>query len=204
MSDFHAPSYSVRPAIASDRGQIQWLLSNFAWEAPGRSRLSKALAPAQSPTLFHYWGLGFLIAIGISLSSLLGLKFLPAIVGLASCGIAFSFVKIIFSQEWKKFWIIEQEGRIVACGKLCHSDTYSVLYDVIVLSQYRRQGIGSALVKHVIQHASKPLYLACFPDKIGFYTQLGFTPARSSELSFVLRHELGISICPHVVPLVLR
>ena len=109
-----------------------------------------------------------------------------------------------FSQEWKKSWIIEQEGRIVACGKRCRYGTYSVLYDVMVLPQYRRQGIGSALFQHLSKHASKPLYLACFPDKIGFYTQLGFTLLRSADLSLMLRRELGISTQPDFIPLVLR
>ncbi|MBW4515146.1 MAG: GNAT family N-acetyltransferase [Timaviella obliquedivisa GSE-PSE-MK23-08B] len=192
MSDLHAPAYSTRPAIASDRWQIQRLLNKFEQEAPWRSRG------------WHSLTLGFLLVLGISLSFLLGLKFLQGIVGLATCGITFSFIKIVVSQEWKKFWVIEQEGRIVACGKLCRYGTHSVLYDVLVLPQYRRQGMGSALVKHLTQQASKPLYLACCPDKIGFYTQLGFTHTRSSELSFILRYELGISICPDVVPLVLR
>lgn len=121
-----------------------------------------------------------------------------------SWGIAFSFIKMIFSQDWKKFWIIDQEERIVACGKLCGYSTYSVVQDVTVLPQYRRQGIGSALVKHLSKHPSKPLYWACLPDKIGFYTQLGFNPARSADLSFMLRHELAISTQPDLLPLVLR
>jgi N-acetylglutamate synthase-like GNAT family acetyltransferase len=188
MSDLCAPNYSVRPAIAAERWQIQRLLTYFAWESPRRSRRG------------YYLVLGFLLAIVISLSFLIGLMFLLGV----GCGIAFSFIKMIFSQEWKKFWIIEQEGRIVACGKLCCYSTYSVLYDVMVLPQYRRQGIGSALVQHLSKHASKPLYLACFPDKIGFYTQLGFMPMGSANLSFVLRHELGISTQPDFVVLVLR
>ena len=192
MSDLCAPNYSARPAIASDKWQIQWLLRNFEQESPRRSRR------------LHYLVLGLLTALGINLSFLLGLNFLLGIAGLASCKTAFSLLKIVFSQEWKKFWIIEQEGRIVACGKICSYDTYSVPCDVLVLPKYRRQGIGSLLVRHLMQHAPKPLYLACFPDKIGFYTQLGFTPMRSADLSLMLRQELGISTRPDVVPLVLR
>jgi hypothetical protein len=40
--------------------------------------------------------------------------------------------------------------------------------------------------------------------EIEFYTQLEATDMRSADLSIMLRHELGISIRPHVVPLVLR
>jgi len=137
MSDLSASSYIIRPAIASEKWQIQQLLTNFAWESPRRSRQ------------LHYGVVGCLTALGISFSFLLGLKFLLEVVGLAICGIAFLFLKIIFSQEWKKFWIVEQEGRIVSCGKLWGYGTYSVLYDVLVLPKCRRQGRGSALVKHL-------------------------------------------------------
>jgi hypothetical protein len=131
------PSYIVRPAIAQDKWHIQRLLGNFDGETPWRS-----------PKL-HYWVLGFLTALGINLSFLLGLSFLLEV----------------------KFLL----------GIL-----------------------RSALVKHWVQQTTKPLYLACFPDKIGFYTQLGFIQMRSSDLSPLLRHELGIFTRPDIVPLVLR
>ncbi|MCY7282386.1 MAG: hypothetical protein LH679_02885 [Cyanobacteria bacterium CAN_BIN43] len=47
MSDLCIPNYRVRPAIASEKWQIQQLLTNFAWESPWRSRRS------------YYWVLGF-------------------------------------------------------------------------------------------------------------------------------------------------
>lgn len=192
MPDLCASGYIIRPAIAPDKWQIQRLLGNFEPETPRRS-----------PQLY-YLELAALTALGITLSFLLGIKFLLGIAGWVMCGIIFSFLKTLFSQEWKKFWLIEQKGRIVACGKLCNYDAYSVLHDVLVLPPYRRQGIGSALVRHLVQQTSKPLYLACFPSKIGFYTQLGFTPMRSTDLFPLLRHELGISARPDIVPLVLR
>lgn len=92
----------------------------------------------------------------------------------------------------------------MACRKLCDYGTYSRLYEVLVLPKCRRRGIRSTLVKHLAQRASKPLYLACFPSKIRLYTQLGFAHGRSPDLSFILRHELGISTRPDIVPLVLR
>jgi N-acetylglutamate synthase-like GNAT family acetyltransferase len=182
----------IRPAIASDKWQIQKLLSNFDREAPRQSRR------------LHYLVLGLLTALGINLVYLLGMKILWTILGLVGLGGGFSLLGIIFSQEWKKFWIIEQQGRVVACGKLCVYATYSVLYNVLVSPDYRGKGMGSALVRHLGQEATKPLYLACFPDRIGFYTRLGFAEMGSAELSPMLRHELGISTRPDIVPLVLR
>jgi N-acetylglutamate synthase-like GNAT family acetyltransferase len=190
MSDLF--SGIIRPAIASDRWQIQQLLRNFDREATQRSRQ------------LYYVILGLLTALGLNLILLLGLKVLWTILGLVGLGGTFSLLGIIFSKEWKKFWIIEQQGRVVACGKLCTYATYSVLYNVLVSPEYRGKGMGSALINRVGREATRPLYLACFPDKVGFYTRLGFVEMRSSELSPMLRHELGISTRPDIVPLVLR
>jgi GNAT superfamily N-acetyltransferase len=182
---------SIRPAIAHDKWQIQQLLSNFERETPRSKKLD-------------YFVMGLLLALGINLTLLLGLNFLLGIMSLVGIAGLFFFLSIFYSQEWQKFWIIEQDGRIVACGKLCHYATYSVLYNVLVEPGYRRQGLGSALVQRLGQEATKPLYLACFPDKVGFYTRLGFVQLRSLDLSPMLRYELGLTSRPDSIPLVLR
>jgi N-acetylglutamate synthase-like GNAT family acetyltransferase len=192
MADLSSPDYTIRPAIAQDKWQIQRLLSYFeADEQPQARWLS-------------YLVLFFLTALGINLIFLMGVRVVVMGAGLVSLILLFSLLNLIFSQEWKKFWVIEQKGRVVACGKLCEYVTYSMMYNVLVLPEYRHQGMGSALVKHLIVHATKPLYLACFPSKIGFYTRLGFVQMRSSDLSPMLRQELGISPRTEIVPLVLR
>jgi N-acetylglutamate synthase-like GNAT family acetyltransferase len=192
MAELSSPSCTIRPAIAADKWQIQRLLSNFDQETPQQSRR------------LHYLVLFFLTALGINFFFLLGLKFLLGMAAVAICAITLSLLNVVFSQEWRKFWVIEQKGHIVACGKLCEYVTYSMLYNVLVSPEYRHQGLGTALVKHLTEQATKPLYLACFPHRIGFYTRLGFVQMRSSDLSPMLRHELGISTRPETVPLVLR
>jgi len=94
MSDLCIPNDRVRPAIASEKWQIQQLLTNFAWESPRRSRRS------------YYWVLGFLLAIVISLSFLIGLMFLLGV----SCGIAFSIVKIIFLKNGRNSGLLSKKG----------------------------------------------------------------------------------------------
>jgi N-acetylglutamate synthase-like GNAT family acetyltransferase len=183
---------TIRPALAQDRWQIQTLLSNFDRETPRSSRR------------LHYLVLGLLTALMINLVLLLGLRVLWMILSLVGLGGALALLGIIFSKEWQKFWIIEQNGRVIACGKLCCYPTYSMLYNVLVAPEYRSKGIGSALVTQLAQTANKPLYLACYPNKVGFYTRLGFVEIRSGDLSPMLRHELGISTRSDIVPLVLR
>lgn len=64
-------------------------------------------------------------------------------------------------------------GRIISDGV---SDAY--LQDIIVLQEYREQGIGKKLTEALIQHClSKKLYwiaLIAEPDQDGFYKTLGF------------------------------
>jgi N-acetylglutamate synthase-like GNAT family acetyltransferase len=192
MPDLSSLNYTIRPAIARDKWQIQRLLRNFDQEAPPPTRQ------------LHYLVLFLLTALGVNFFFLLGLKFLIGVAAVAIFALMVSALSVAFSQEWKKFWIIEQKGHIVACGKLCEYVTYSMLYNVLVLPEYRHQGLGTALVRHLSGQATKPLYLACFPSKIGFYTRLGFAQMRSSDLSPMLQHELGISTRAEIVPLVLR
>jgi GNAT superfamily N-acetyltransferase len=200
MTHLCPPSFVIRPAIAQDKWRIQKLLGQFDREAPWHALRGNR----QRSRRLRYLVLGFMAALGINLVFLLGLKFLLGILGVASCSFAISLLGLVFSQEWRKFWIIEQKGRIVACGKLCNYATYSMLYNVLVAPECRLRGIGSALVKHLMEPATRPMYLACFPNKVGFYTRLGFVQMRSSDLSPMLRHELGISAQPEIVPLVLR
>jgi N-acetylglutamate synthase-like GNAT family acetyltransferase len=192
MADLSSSSYTIRPAIAQDKWQIQKLLSYFEPD------------DAPRPRQLHHLVLFLLTALGVNFIVLIGVRFLLVVIGLVSFALLFSWLNVVFSQEWQKFWVIEQKGRIVACGKLCEYVTYSVLYNVLVVPECRRQGMGSALVKHLIAQATKPLYLACFSNKIGFYARLGFVQVRSSDLSPMLQHELGISTRSEIVPLVLR
>jgi N-acetylglutamate synthase-like GNAT family acetyltransferase len=200
MADLGFPDYIIRPAIAQDKWQIQRLLGYF-----GADDVPRPLWYLRSSARrLRYLVLFFLTALGINLIFLFGVRVLGVMAGLAILVLLFLLLNVVFSQEWKKFWIVEQKGRVVGCGKLCEYVTYSMVYNVLVLPEYRHQGMGSALVKQLIAHATKPLYLACFPNKIGFYTRLGFVQMRSSDLSPMLRQELGISSRTEIVPLVLR
>ncbi len=186
----------VRPAIARDRWQIHLLLQHFNWEAtPGKSWTSSWV---------KYAGLALLALLGFHGLPRLGMDILVPVMGLLCIG-GFTFLlSILFSKEWQKFWVIEQAGQIVACAKLCRYPTYSVLYSVVVSPALRQQGMGSGLVYQVSQAATRPLYLACFPVRLGFYTRLGFVRVRSQDLSPMLQYELGLTSQPDIIPLVLR
>jgi N-acetylglutamate synthase-like GNAT family acetyltransferase len=114
------------------------------------------------------------------------------------------WINFVLSEDWNKFWVIEVEGSVVACAKLCRYNTYSVLYNVMVAPEWRRYGLGSALVYHLSQVATKPLYLACYPKRITFYTKLGFVQIRPQDLSPLLRYDLGLTPRVDTVPLMFK
>jgi GNAT superfamily N-acetyltransferase len=55
---------------------------------------------------------------------------------------------------------------------------------LFVTANYRRRGLGSALVKRLIQEVTLPLYVHSIPDAVSFYTRLGFVPLRSYKKGF--------------------
>ena len=76
---------------------------------------------------------------------------------------------------WSDYWVIESNGNLIACAKLYEGNSTCELYDVFVLPQWRGNGFGAALVKTLIEKARYPIYLACLPNAIGFYEELGFS-----------------------------
>jgi GNAT superfamily N-acetyltransferase len=61
-------------------------------------------------------------------------------------------------------------GRVISDGIY-----YGLIVDVVVEPRMHRQGIGSGLVRHLIDRVGVPLVLAqSSPGAVGFYTRMGF------------------------------
>ncbi|HEY9634046.1 MAG TPA: GNAT family N-acetyltransferase [Coleofasciculaceae cyanobacterium] len=102
--------------------------------------------------------------------------------------------------RWSQFWLIECEGRVVACGQLRSFSGAQELGSLVVASAWRGQGLGSYLVKHLIQEATQPLYLECLGSRLArFYTHFGFVAISPSatvvwqDLPQSLKRKFGIS-----------
>ena len=77
--------------------------------------------------------------------------------------------------RWSQFWVIECMGRVVACGQLRSFAGAQELGSLVVAPAWRDRGLGSFLVKHLIQEATEPLYLECLGSRLAkFYTCFGF------------------------------
>ncbi len=170
----------LRPACAKDRWAIQWAVHRLVFES------TNLVIPSLSQIL-----LGISLALFILIES--GVLFQKLVLPL----ICLSVIIIYFIQalkEWPHFWVIECNKQVVACLALHHYGTYSALYSLFVEPGWRNQGLGSYLVKHLAQKATKPLYLACQPQLSEFYTRLGFAVIPLQEIPPSLQYELlGIS-----------
>ncbi|WP_088894776.1 GNAT family N-acetyltransferase [Leptolyngbya ohadii] len=86
-------------------------------------------------------------------------------------------------KNWHQFcWVAEYRGRFVAYGVLRPYRNYSELKWLYVYPNWRRRGIGSALVRTLIRYSTTPIYIKSVPNLIVFYTRLGFQTVHSQEL----------------------
>jgi amino-acid N-acetyltransferase len=90
--------------------------------------------------------------------------------------------KLVFSAKldptqlrWAQFSLIEAKGRVIACGQLRSFEAAQELGSLVVATQWRGQGLGQHLARHLIEISTQPLYLECLgPRLTAFYQKLGF------------------------------
>jgi amino-acid N-acetyltransferase len=80
--------------------------------------------------------------------------------------------------QWQQFWVITHQEQIIACGQLRRYGVAQELGSLVVRAGWRGQGLGRALVHHLITQAEGPLYLECLGRRRQeFFTQFGFKAA---------------------------
>jgi N-acetylglutamate synthase-like GNAT family acetyltransferase len=195
-----ATPYTIRPALASDQRQLRFLLQGFFRES--------TLPFAFVHPIFGWLILGGLMALGIHFALVatgglaIGLRLLLGIGAIVGVGALSLFSSL--SIDWHQFWVVEHKGRLIGCAKLCHHKHYSTLYNVLIAAHWRRQGVGTNLVRRVAQEARKPLYLACRPEHIAFYRRVGFEQVPIRALNANIYRSLELALRSDIVPLVLR
>ncbi len=96
--------------------------------------------------------------------------------------------------RWSQFWVIEAEGKVIACGQLRNFPGAQELGSVVVDRNFRGQGLGSRLIQHLMHQATQPLYLECVGQKLAqYYTRFGFVPVSWQELPPSLQRKFGLS-----------
>ncbi|MEA5537364.1 GNAT family N-acetyltransferase [Crocosphaera sp. XPORK-15E] len=94
----------------------------------------------------------------------------------------------------EQFWVIELEGKIIACGQLRTFENALELGSVVVKQSYRNQGLGNYLTNHLIEQAKCPLYLECLGDSLKtFYQRFGFVEVNFQDISPSLPQKFGLT-----------
>lgn len=86
--------------------------------------------------------------------------------------------------DWKRFLVaVTPEGQVIACGQLKpHGADILELASIATLPAYRKQGIATAIIEHLLAQGPRPLYLMC-ESKMGlFYEQFGFQSLPPAEM----------------------
>jgi N-acetylglutamate synthase-like GNAT family acetyltransferase len=76
--------------------------------------------------------------------------------------------------KWQNFLIAEQAGEIVGIGQIKPYDDCQELGSLVVLPEYRNQGIASALIEALEARAKPPLYLMCERKMKPYYERFGY------------------------------
>jgi amino-acid N-acetyltransferase len=96
--------------------------------------------------------------------------------------------------RWQQFWVIECEGKVIACAQLRSFPQAQELGSLVVAKDWRNRGLGTILTQHLIQQANQPLYLECLGDRLAnFYQHLGFVPVSWQDLPRSLQRKFGTS-----------
>ena len=107
-------------------------------------------------------------------------------------------------------WVVEVKGQIVALAGLLLNSKEAEIEPVVVSSRYRSRGIGTMLVRHVVEQARcmRVSYLGVRPvarnkEAISFFVKLGFDLLGHIDLfqdfsgAHRSRWESGVSIHGH-------
>lgn len=75
-------------------------------------------------------------------------------------------------------FVFAENGENAGGGIIINSEKYAVISHVFVKKEFRRNGVGTQLVKNLLEHSeNKNVYLLSEKSNLDFYGKLGFVPA---------------------------
>lgn len=95
-----------------------------------------------------------------------------------------------YGQKNEGFWVVEQDGRIVGVAGVKQEDgSTALLRRLFVNPNYRGRGIGSALVKEVLDFCKEHSY-----KKVSFLGNSKMSAAKNALLSMGFKEEEGVDL----------
>jgi GNAT superfamily N-acetyltransferase len=93
----------------------------------------------------------------------------------------FSIIGIVVLVNYSLIKMAIDIVSLIPHRKLARTEKKSSIQSLFVAPAWRRRGLGSALVRRLIQEAPLPLYVDSLPNRVSFYTHLGFVPLRTKS-----------------------
>lgn len=88
--------------------------------------------------------------------------------------------------DWKRFVVaVDEQNRVIGTGQIKpHGAKVDLLElaSIAVVAEYRGQGIARAIIEHLLQDSSRPLYLTCRSHLQRFYEKFGFRAIAFDEM----------------------
>jgi amino-acid N-acetyltransferase len=78
------------------------------------------------------------------------------------------------SLKWQNFLVAEWDGELVGIGQVKPYPGCRELGSLVVLKQYRKNGIASKLIEALEALHPRPMYLLCPGHMEGFYNRFGY------------------------------
>src|SRR5258708_27326762 len=89
---------------------------------------------------------------------------------------------------WNRFLLAEVDGTVVGTGQIKpHGDGSRELASIAVLPAYEHRGIGSQIIRTLLERESDTLYLMCQRRNEAFYQRFGFGAIAEDQMPRALR-----------------
>jgi amino-acid N-acetyltransferase len=86
--------------------------------------------------------------------------------------------------DWKRFVVaVNEQDEMIGCGQLKpHGGDILELASIAVYPEHQGNGIGRAIIEHLLQESSRPLYLICESSNGPLYEKFGFRAIPYEEM----------------------
>ncbi|MCB0114258.1 MAG: GNAT family N-acetyltransferase [Caldilineaceae bacterium] len=93
--------------------------------------------------------------------------------------------------DWRRFVVAQAaDGEVLGIAQMKDlGDDVQEFGSLIVEPTARGQGVGAALIRHLVAPCETPIYLLCGERNVAYYLRLGFAEIQETEMPAPLRRK---------------
>lgn len=96
--------------------------------------------------------------------------------------------------RWENFLVAEKDGNVVGIGQVKPYRGARELGSLVVLKAYRRQGIGAAIIRVLVEREPGALFLLCRDRLESYYARFGFRRVGLRDLRGAVRLKYAFAL----------